>query len=215
MRLWTVQRPEVYETLKAKGVYHCDHNILLAKRDPDAYNDITDAYAWMAKQMLHRIGNPPSGVVFPIWAWHTWDCQHKRPDMRRLGFNCFLFGGDKVLMEIEIPDEQVLLSDKVLWDYVLCKDYCGDHDVELSEDKFDEAWEKQNNWLNSLTEAQRTEVIEKSWEKVFDVFPLRKSDYYTTLDIQATFWELKLDQVVMTWHFKGRTCPADFNFEQD
>ena len=208
MRLWTIQSPEVYEILKTKGVFHCDHNMLLAKRDPDVYNDITDAYAWIGKQMSQRIGEAPAGVVFPVWAWHTWDGQHKRPDMRLSMFTCFLYVGDKVLMEIEIPDEQVLLSDKSRWEYVLSKSYFGNYDGGLSEEEFDEVWEKDQKWLDSLTEAQRTEVIEKSWEKVFDVFPLRKSDYYTTFDIQATIWELKLDQVVKVWRFKGRPRPA-------
>ena len=174
----------------------------------------TDAYNYMSMQMKKRIGEPPEGVVFPIWAWHSWDGQRKRPDVRRHDFRSFLCYNSTFLMEIEIPDEQVLLSDKYQWNAVVSKYICSDYEINLKnvdekvEDEIIKKSDQEIDWLESLPETQRNEIIHKSWEKAFDVFPLQKSPCYSTQWIQATFWELRIDQVVKTWGFKSRPIPS-------
>jgi hypothetical protein len=37
-------------------------------------------YDWMVEQMRIRIGNPPPGVRYPVWAWHQWEGKRKKPD---------------------------------------------------------------------------------------------------------------------------------------
>jgi len=39
------------------------------------------SYNWLVEQMKHGIGNPPQGVVYPIWAWHTLDAQPAKVDL--------------------------------------------------------------------------------------------------------------------------------------
>ena len=53
---------------------------------------------------------------------------------------------------------------------------------------------------------------QKSWEKIFDVFPPFKNEWKNQGKyIQATFWELRLDQVVAVRHFKGRKGNIESN----
>ena len=82
MRLWTIQPKEIYEILKQDGVFHCG---------PSRSTCLTEmnfghAYNWMCEQMYQKIGNPPEGVAYPIWAWHTLDWKHQKPDLRRTEF---------------------------------------------------------------------------------------------------------------------------------
>ena len=82
MKLWTVQPEEVYELIQSTGVYRCDGAkcVMIEALETDV------PYRWMAAQMARRIGPPPDGVTFPVWAWHTMYWEHRRPDMRRAEF---------------------------------------------------------------------------------------------------------------------------------
>lgn len=64
-----------------------------------------------------RVGEPPVGVIYPIWAWHTLDWQHEKPDFRGTEFRSYR--GKHVCIEIEISEDKVLLSDEVEWHFVL------------------------------------------------------------------------------------------------
>ena len=48
-------------------------------------------------------------VIYPVWAWYAQNGKHYKPDLRseRWGYGS---AGDKFAC-IEVPDEQVLLSD--------------------------------------------------------------------------------------------------------
>ena len=41
-----------------------------------------EAYKWIALQMEKRVGPPPEGVKFPVWAWYMQNGKHKKPDLR-------------------------------------------------------------------------------------------------------------------------------------
>ena len=74
-----------------------------------------------------------------------------------------------------------------------------------------ESWDKEDEWFESLSEPNRTEVMQKSWERIFDV-KIPDEEYASedmndegfTGYIQATFWELKKEQVIKMWRVKGR-----------
>lgn len=112
MILWTIQPEEVYRLLMDTGVYHCDFN-------KSKMQDWKMQYDWLAEQMSNRIGLPPANVSYPVWAWHTWEGNRKRPDLRRERWGNGWKGEQFVRMEIEIPDEQVLLSDFDAWSIIL------------------------------------------------------------------------------------------------
>ena len=60
--LWTIQDEAAFEVFEKTGVLRADPNHLLFD------GDFQDAYQWMADQMCHRIGAPPEGVQYPVWA---------------------------------------------------------------------------------------------------------------------------------------------------
>lgn len=190
MRLWTVQPREVYDLITSTGIYSCDG----AKADYLNALGNEAPYRWMAAQMAKRVGPPPEGVIFPVWAWHTMNWKHRRPDMRWSHFH-----GRKrpfALMEVEIPDKDVLLSDEELWHFVLNDWYLNDAANEAEYNAAEEAFD-------ALSEAQQRTVKEKSWERIFSVLsPVDNGWVRLGCFIQATFWELRKEQIVKVWHYE-------------
>ena len=131
MRLWTIQPIEVWEELNKKGYFIC--NPIKANYISDKEWNFKEAYDWLVGQMEYRIGRRPNGVSYPIWAWHTRDWQHKKPDLRNIGLGNK--GEKSVCIEVEVPDNQVVLTDFDVWHFVLNKWYFDDSYSE-------EEWEK-------------------------------------------------------------------------
>ena len=104
MLLWSIQHKRAYEKMEQTGVLRADKNFI-------ATDWFENSYLWMAEQMKKRIGEPPEGVIFPVWAWYQWEGMRKRPDMRVHGRNWGEKGTPVVLLTIEVPDNLVLLSD--------------------------------------------------------------------------------------------------------
>ncbi len=83
MRLWTIQPLAVDEIIRKNGYYVCD----ISKSPYSlACESFKKAYDWMNEQMAKRIGPMPEDVTYPIWAWHSWDFKHVKPDLRRTEF---------------------------------------------------------------------------------------------------------------------------------
>ena len=183
MRLWTIQPPEVFEKLQKDGRFVCDH------RYEDValwhYNDY--AYDWLAEQLRQRIGEPPEGVKYPIWAWHTMDWKHKKPDLRYGGYA--KRGEKRILIEIEIPDDKVVLTDFDAWHYVLSDWYFDDAGSK-------EEWDSIHQWYDALPSDKQKEVKERSWLKIFDISKYESDWMVRGREIQATFWELRAEQVI-------------------
>ena len=147
----------------------------------------------MAEQMCKRIGQPPQGVQYPIWAWHTVEWKHAKPDLRRSEFRSYKT--PQVCLEVEIPDKAVLLSNEDMWHIVLNSEYYGDACS-------DEEYEAEGKWFDSLPAQEQIAVKRQSWEKIFDVFPARETSWDCHGKyVQATFWELRLEQVKAVRHF--------------
>jgi hypothetical protein len=145
--------------------------------------DYIKEYRWMAEQMTKRIGAPPEGAQFPVWAWYRWEGKRKRPDMRTHGI-----WGEKgepiVLITFDAPDEQVLLSDFDYWHCVLND---GDIIFPFSE-----------------TACYTEEEKRKSWENIFDISCSFTGEEKTSLSTQATLWEIKCEWVKKAEHFVSR-----------
>lgn len=124
--------------------------------------------------MKLRISAPSAGVDYPVWFWHTWEGERKRPDMRRGGRAPR--GTPVVLLTVDAPDDQVLLSDFDLWHMVLGEYHMADNE------------EDDNNHAHSVEEMR------ESWNKIFNVSDA--NPYYSeSLSIQATVWELPMEWV--------------------
>lgn len=189
MRLWTVQPNKVYDLILNNGVYHCD-----STKSESIKNFGAVPYQWLSEQMRKRVGPPPDGVAFPVWAWHTMSWKHKRPDMRRTEFR--FEKRPFVLMEIEISDNDVLLSDEELWHFVLNNCYLSDADneTELYKD-----WER----FDLLSEEEKKQEKESSWKRIFAVSPPTDNEWNKVgRYIQATFWELRKEQIIKVWHYR-------------
>lgn len=56
------------------------------------YRDFKNAYDWLVVKMEERISKL-NGVNYPVWAWHTRDWKHKKPDLRESGnIDCIILG---------------------------------------------------------------------------------------------------------------------------
>lgn len=176
--LWTIQPIGVYENLIETGRYICDIN-------KSGMSDLRCAYDWLAEQMISKIGAPPEGVKYPVWAWYK-DGEKYKPDLRHARFAYGKKGEKFACIEIEVPDKEVLLSDFDNWIVILNDGLLSDTEEE------DEIIEKT---YSSLSEDEKKIMKSKNWKRVFDISPLKNG--WTTRGeyIQATFWMLRKSQI--------------------
>lgn len=154
MRLWTIQPVEVVNILERDGVFTCD------PEKSEYYNDFHDAYLWIAAEMDKRNIPHPDGLKLPLWAWHTRDWKHKKPDLRTTGLGTP--GKSYACIEFEIDDKNVLLSDYNSWHYVL--NHCWFDDSQTENE-----WNALCDWFNSLKPEEKAKLTIESWQKIFDV----------------------------------------------
>lgn len=184
MRLWTVQPLSVLDQINERGVYHCDPK--KSEYLTSFGKNFLIAYNWLAGQMRRRIGLPPFSVKYPVWAWHTFDGKHKRPDLRQKEFLCF--SEEMVCIEAEVPDHKVLLSDEETWHIILNDAYIPSSDCP-------EDIELEHIWLSTLAPMEQKKEKLKSWERVL----INSRDIPQNVGyIQATFWELRKEQIIST-----------------
>lgn len=151
MRLWTVQSKEFVEKLKLDGKINCDIDLI-----PDPSYEPT--YSWMGKQMKKRCILPNNkNTDYPIWAWYIFKGENKRPDLRSMEFSSCRYPA--VLLEIEIPDNEILLSDEEWWNYVMTGIMSGWPD---------EGWERVFDLINSSDEDTPRFVQACFWELRLD-----------------------------------------------
>ena len=185
MKLWTIQPLPVWQTIEKTGVYRCDPAL--------AMQEFEHAYRWLAEQMRRRIGPPPEGVVYPVWAWYRWNGLCKKPDLRAERWCCGGGDEDYVCIGVDMPGEQVLLSDFDTWHFVLMQG-------EISWTKEEEA--EQEALLQTMNPAQRSKYLSRNWERVFDLTCRDDGWVRSGKWVQATFWELQKSQVLSVQHFR-------------
>lgn len=190
MRLWTVQPYCVYEIIRTEGIYRCNPDLTPLL---DSYEFI-NAYEWISNQMKKRIGNPPSQIKYPVWAWYIVEGKHNRPDMGKSGFKV---SEKSVIFEIEIPDSEVLLTDFDNWHIVLNDGiyYKASHIKSLSYEEWNLEADKEYDYYCSLSDKEQLAYKEKSWENII-CYP---NDILLPQFVQATFWEFKIDQIKKIW----------------
>jgi hypothetical protein len=200
MKLWIIQKKEVWENLIKNGVYSATDSFI--------QEDFVLAYEYMLKQMRKRIGAASCQNCYLIWAWYQYmDENKKKPDLRYSGH--LEKGAHGVLMELEIDSSEVLLSDFELWHYPLNYWYLpvseeegNRFDSKIESEGFDYYKEK------PIRDKYYHNKIEESWDKIFDIdwFDEKFEISWRRKDksIQATFWELKLEQVKNVRFFIAR-----------
>ena len=188
MVLWTIQPEEVYNRIMSDGFYRCNTSESLFGEY------FGDKYKWMSEQMQKRIGDPPKGVLYPIWAWYQWEDERKKPDLRRERWGNGWKGDRFVCMEIDMPEEGVLLSDFDAWSIIL-----NDGLLSFSEQEHI-AIEKE---YECLLPAEQLQFKYKNWERVFDLAYIDNDWTTNGSSIQGTFWELRKEQVIRVRFFTG------------
>jgi hypothetical protein len=149
----------------------------------------------MREKMVERVGPPPEQDASPVWAWHWYyGRRNPRPDLRCAGH--LSKGARGVRIEIEVDPEAVVLSDFIDWHAVL-------NDWHLAatpddDDAFDaDLGAKGLDHGNCCSAPEITARIRESWDLVFDL--KRYVPEYTRPPderyVQATLWEVRMDQV--------------------
>lgn len=178
MILWTIQDRRPYEKMLDCGVLRSDEKYIL-------FEEFRESYLWMADQMVKRIGMPPKGVRFPVWAWYRWEGERKRPDMRSHGRYYGEKGMPIVLLTIDVPEKYVLLSDFDYWHFVL-----NDIPYLFSDD-------------GEIQDCSPEEKV-SSWENIFDINHIQEGDEEMPLSTQATLWEIRKEWVIKAEFFVSR-----------
>ncbi len=177
MILWSVQHRAAYEELLKTGTLRANEDFI--------WKDVFQkSYHWMCRQMKERIGESPKGVRYPVWAWYQYEGKRKRPSMRKLRKRYGNPGTPLVVLTIDVPDDNVLLSDFGYWHHVLNDVHMVfpfDVDVHYPQD-----------------------VKEKSWENIFDITCSFDDGETTVISTQATMWEIKKEWVQKVKYFVGR-----------
>ena len=187
MRLWSIRNPVELDIIYQNGVFFTDEKYIDF--------DYKSAYDWMARELEKKVKKPNEQCRYPIWAWKCWDSNRNcRPDLRtRLGKR----NEELVLVEFDIPDNLVLLSEFHLWHFVLNNWYLPINE----KDKLNF-----ENTLKNSPPDHCNKLITQSWQNIFYWEKLDPTYHGTDLgsSIQAVFWELKKEWITKTTYFKSK-----------
>ncbi len=201
-KLWTIQRLQQWKEFEHSGILRADQTWI--------WPEFLPAYQWMVAQMQARLGEPPAGVAYPIWAWYQWlDADRRRPDLRCRAY----LGKGQVGVRIEFtkPADQILLSDFDLWHLPLCyRSYIGDNEADTLKVEEQLRCELKEGGIAvddfENYPPERKTKIEKSWNRIFD--PSFNDPYWggvwSKRSIQATLWQVSLDEVIKVTRFTAR-----------
>lgn len=203
MLLWTIQNADAYENMKKVGVLRANDNYIFMDFNPTAYH-------WMANKLEAKCPKPDCKMQYPVWAWYMKDGKRKRRDLRCAGYG--KRGEEMVQITIEVPNNQVLLSDFDAFHFVLSDLYLPTSEEDslrfesdLKNDSFTWGDLQLGETDNDLKKTYREKVVD-SWEKIFD---LEREDDYVFCDIQhksiqAVMWQVTMEQVLKVEHFKAK-----------
>ncbi|MBQ7220995.1 MAG: DUF3841 domain-containing protein [Synergistaceae bacterium] len=180
MILWSIQPEKIFTLIQDSGVYRCDP---VKARVSSMY---PVQYDWLVSQMKKRVGPPPEGVSYPVWAYQRWQGERMRPDLRALRWYWGIRGEKLYRLELEIPDSQVLLSDFDAWIIILNEGLLAD-----TEEEDDELY----RIYDSLPPEAQKEMRADNWERVFDLTPVNTEWMIRGGTVQATFWELRKEYI--------------------
>ncbi|CAM3117557.1 DUF3841 domain-containing protein [Lactiplantibacillus plajomi] len=186
MRLWTIQPYSVYQQLRRNGYFFCNPQ----QSENLQSSDFVTAYDWMIVKMKAKIGQPPEGVTTPLWGWYRINYENRHPDFRHQRDY-----DDEVCLELDIPANQVLLSDFESWHFVL-------NDWYKSPATDDQTWTQLDHWFDALPPSQQQQIKRQSWQSIFDITP-RTGDWTKNGDtVQACFWSINANQVQKIWRLR-------------
>lgn len=183
IKIWTIQPEHVWNILVQKGTFCCDMK-------KSSFSDIEcfkRSYDWLIARMNEQIKNPKN-IRYPIWGWYRFDGDNRKMNLDSMGSRNFLEKGIRaVCIELEIPRAEVVLSDYERWNSVLENFFIGSENDNVND------LERIDLELDAMPEDERQRRIENSWNNIFSI--------NNSKDVQATFWELKMEYVKSVEHF--------------
>lgn len=197
MRLYTCQPRFVYDILCKEGRFF--------PRPQEAGDEwfFADApreqaaYEWLCREMERRNLARPAPDTYPVWAWHQYDgVARPKPDLRRLRYESR--DERQVMLTLDVPDAELILHDFTAWHYPLNGSYIGTRRATAD---FERRCKVAGFALYAgtpLGHPALREELELSWQAIFDIKGIRRMMGVTasTQTVQATFWELRADQVI-------------------
>ena len=189
MRVYTIQTVDFYDELLQNGVVYCN-------QESETCKDCKVQYDWMVEQMCKRIGEPPMpDIKYPVWVWLQYNS--KKDPIPPMSPKDILPEQEKaVMLELEVPDDAVLLSDLDLWIHPLNGwEICGKKESKRFEKEKD-AYEKEHGkcfHLNQWSPAIQDKIV-ATWERVFDldwIDPYQAPSPRKNRSIQGTIWLLR------------------------
>lgn len=186
MIILTVQPKSILPLLLAGYSVHPDDTKIL-----ECHKDVPEfisAYNWMTGQMMDKGITEGKSTGFPFWGWRRFDGRDGITILKSTEWNteCYCFDATETcILELSIPDNEILLSDFDLWHFVLNNSY-------LNNAQTDEEWEEKDNWFDSLPKKKQENEKLKSWKQVLDI----DQNDLTVKYIQGTFWSIKPEYVL-------------------
>lgn len=213
--LWHITLKENWEEHQKQGVIRAKQKWIFEQfEELESDKLFLEAYEWMRFQMYQRIKvKPYSSEAYPVWAWYQYTNDKRRmPDLRRV--NHLGAGAKGVRIAFRMNPKDVLLSDFDLWHYAYSstKFFIGDSEKEEERvwKEIEEELEKTCGTLNKHPSYYYpravAERIEKSWEKIFDMDFKHWDSIFMNYQkrIQATMWEIPLDNIIEVREFVAR-----------
>lgn len=139
MRIWTFKDQSQYESLMNNSILFGELKYIQKE-----WEEFIPSYNWMK----NKIPNNQDGE-YPIWAWN------KKPKLTHHLFENYKNTGD-YLIELEVPDDQCLVSCFSNWHCVL-------NDVVLCRDNIFELYEK----LEKINKSKYDKLKLRSWDRIF------------------------------------------------
>ena len=202
MKIWSIQPEEALKLLLLGKSFSSDRELVEQGFDNDwAWEN---AYNWLSGKMVDKGISLPT--KYPVWGWVQWANEaKKRPDLRSI--SCSINKTDRqVLLELDVPESEMLLSDFDLWHFVLNYWYLPEN--ESDELSFEDLCNEQgyNPFKVRPAPENLDKIIRSSWDKVLDLSWCNEytRPNLTDLQIQAIFPSIKPEYLRSYKNINGR-----------
>ena len=210
MKVYTIQTVPFYHDLMSKGIAYCTREGYWCRNNRFQYN-------WMVDQMYKRVGEPPlPEIKYPVWVWQQYEGR-KKPAPPMSPKEIPDEENEAVMLELEVPDYAVLLSDLDLWIHPLNGwEICGKRESKLF-DKEKDAYEKEHgkcHYLSDWSPTIRSKIV-ATWERVFDldtIDPYQAPTKRRNRSIQGTIWLLRKEWLISAHIFNRHSEIKRINF---
>ena len=146
MRLYTSQGAKVADNIARTGHHVCDI-------EKSYYNDDVEfrrAYDWLVRALEKRV-KKPTNAFYPVWALHKLGEDY---DYTQQGSE----GEERVFLELEIPDNQVVAIDPVKWFDIIACGFVYPSDAD--EEEYDRLCEKYAHATEEELNANREQIFD-------------------------------------------------------